>query len=171
MSAGDDQVQFVHGVDRHGAPPPEGFPHRFAVLTWCTRDGEGAEPWTLLRAAVPEIARLVGADAVIAETWQLQRRFLRPARPVKTGDLPWADVIAPSDAELHAQATLPTKLRFVRNGAAVLWLETRNWHAVGGPAPYHDGCELSFFSPEDRAAELEQLFRRAAPAAGAVIRS
>jgi hypothetical protein len=61
------QIAFRIGVDKDGAKPPTQFPHRFAVLTWIDRSGDGTYPWSLFRQCVPVIANRMGADRVLAE--------------------------------------------------------------------------------------------------------
>jgi hypothetical protein len=164
-------VSLVTGVDRWGAQPPAGFPHRFAVLTWRTLDGDGGDPWLLLRAAAPELVRLTAADAAVAEFWRVRRSLLGLRRRVEEdGETPLLPYVDRDERVLHDdEVAFPDGLRFERDGRVVLCAKTEFWHAVGGPAPYADSVALSFFSPSDRSDELEELFRRAAAATGAEV--
>jgi hypothetical protein len=164
-------VSLVTGVDRWGAQPPAGFPHRFAVLTWRTLDGDGGHPWLLLRAAAPELVRLTAADAAVAEFWRVRRSPWGLRRRVgKTGETPLLPYVDRDERVLHDdEVAFPDELRFERGGRVVLCAETEFWDAAGGPAPYADSVALSFSSPSDRSGDLEELFRRAAAGTGAEV--
>lgn len=161
-----NQVSFVTGVDRWGARPPAGFPHRFAVLSWVTIAGEDTHPWRLLRLVAPGLVRLSAADTAVAEFWHRSRSLLL-RRNEKTGEAPLLPYLEWDERLLEQFAAFPDKVRFERRGEVVLWMETEFGNAVGGPAPYADSVTLSFFSASDLSGELEQLFQRGAVDAGA----
>ena len=50
------RIAFVRGTDRYGALPPEGFPYRFAVLTWLDQAGNQVNPWDLAARAFYEVS-------------------------------------------------------------------------------------------------------------------
>jgi hypothetical protein len=162
-------ISFLKGVDRHGADPPVGFPHRFAVLTWFSRGPDSADPWPLLRRAVPRIMDLVGANVVQAEVWEQCTRLGVFSKANKVREAPLSEWLIKGDDDLHEQAVFPSKLRFEQKGEVVLWMESEMWSLVGGPLPYHDSVTLSFFSKTDLGNKLEELFRMEAAKAGVKI--
>jgi len=165
-----NRISFVVGVDAAGSRPPDGFVHRFAVLTWITIEGGSAEPWQLLRLVIPGVMRLVGSDAAVAEFWHRRRSLFRRWRAAKVGEAPLLPYLDRSARDLHLEeVAFPDRARFERRGEVVLWMETEFWSAAGGPAPYHDSVTLSFFSGADVSEDLEDLFRSSATQAGAEV--
>lgn len=152
-------IDFVSGVDRHGAKPPKGFPYRFAVLSWFDNDGGWAYPWSLFRAAIPRVAALAGTDSVMAEYWHRQwvgllfRRF----EETLVAEVAWEGLIDSSNESLNNQS-FPDHFRFMTGGDAKLMAETEGWHIIGGPNPYHDSVTVSFFSAIPMGDELHRIF-------------
>ena len=68
------RVAFIRGTDRYGALPPEGFPYRFAVLTWLDEAGSQADPWDLAARAFYKIFLAVGAPKIVEEHWERRER-------------------------------------------------------------------------------------------------
>jgi hypothetical protein len=127
------QIAFRFGVDEHGAKPPSQFPHRFAVLTWINRGGDGTNPWSLLRKCIPSITEIISADNVRAEFWKREKRVFRKLRITKIAKCAWSELMKQSSEELHENAEFPDKLRFERQDRIVLLAETEWWSSVGGP--------------------------------------
>jgi hypothetical protein len=153
------RIAFVRGVDKHGAIPPGGFPCRLAVLTWFERAGDAIEPWPLMRAAIPRISTLVGADAVIAEYWERRRQgiLLRTHAEKKIREVAWASLLHSSNDAL-LEEDFPSRFRFLRSGQAVLHGEAEMWSLIGGPSPYHDSVTVSFFSSTPIDESLRTIF-------------
>lgn len=161
MAVYENQISFRRGIDRHGAQPPPGFPHRFAVLTWFHHGADSAEPWPLVRAAVPQLMALAVAETVRGEIWQ-RKHLLGIVYEKRLRTAPLSEWLEKTDTELHALREFPAKLRFERGGNVVLWMASEMWNQVGGPEPYHDSVALSFFSKADIGDQLEAIFRAAA---------
>ena len=152
-------IAFVSGVDRHGAKPPKGFPHRFAVLTWFEHDGGWAYPWSLFRAAIPRVRALVDADSVMAEYWHLQCTGLLFRRVEETlvAEVAWEGLMHSSNESLNDQ-TFPNRFRFLADRNTKLIAETEGWHMVGGPQPYHDSVTVSFFTAMPMGEKIHSIF-------------
>jgi hypothetical protein len=152
-------IAFVKGVDKHGAKPPDGFPYRFAVLTWFERDGGMADPWALLRVAIPRIAALVQADSVMAEFWERHRTgiLFRKWEETKVVEVAWEALMHSSDEALDEQ-TFPSRFRFCCHGRPVLVTASEMWCLAGGPSPYHDSVTISFFSTTPMHDSLRGIF-------------
>jgi len=152
-------IKFVSGVDRYGAKPPKGFPHRFAVLTWFEHDGGCAYPWSLFRTAIPRVGALVETDSVMAEYWHRQCAGLLFRRVEETlvAEVAWEGLMHSSNESLNDQ-TFPSRFRFMAGGETKLIAETEGWHMVGGPQPYHDSVTVSFFSAMPNGEEIHRIF-------------
>ncbi len=150
---------FVTGVDKYSAIPPDGFLNRFAVLTWFDCDGS-VPPWSLARTVIPEISNHVGADSVVAEYWCRNRKgFLKMrVEESKIREILWKDLMTRSIETLISEEDFPDRLRFLKADTVLLHAESERWDFVGGPAPYHDSCTLSFFSTNDISNELRAIF-------------
>jgi hypothetical protein len=148
------RIAFIKGVDQHGAQPPPGFPHRFAVLTWFENGPDYADPWPLVRQAVPEIARILNSETVIAEYVEYKRSgFLWTKREKKVSEaIPWEELMRRDDDSLH-ESSFPDGFRFESGGKILLIEQSEMWNQVGGPRPYHDSLTLSFFSPNPLSSE------------------
>jgi hypothetical protein len=152
-------IAFVSGVDTHGAKPPKGFPHRFAVLTWFEHDGSMADPWSLFREAIPRIGALVNADFIMAEYWHSHSTgiiFLRD-EDILVAEVAWEGLMHSSNEDLNLQ-TFPSRIRFNTGGDTTLIAETERWSMVGGPAPYHDSVTVSFFSAIPMSEMIQSIF-------------
>ena len=64
------KIAFKNGLDARGSNSPKGFGNRFAVLTWFENGPDQADPWALVRLAIPEITQLIKAESVIAEYYE-----------------------------------------------------------------------------------------------------
>lgn len=150
--------QFLSGVDRHGAQPPPGFPCRFAVLTWFSPGDDSANPWPLLRAAVPRLLALAAADTVHGEIWQ-RKVFLGIAK--RNGCAPPRCLSGSTRLALNRTpfASFPPSCD---SNARETIVQSEMWNQIGGPEPYHDSITLSFFSKTDLSDQLAQLFRKSA---------
>lgn len=164
-------IAFVRGVDRHGAKPPEGLPHRFAVLTWFDHEGGMADPWPLMRTAIPRVAALVGAGRVVAEDWERRRTGLLFRRWTErlAGTVAWDELVRADDDTLRERG-FPDRLRFLVGERTVLAAWTERWTAVGGPAPYHDSVTVSFFGATPLEDALRTLFVEEAGRLGVAVR-
>ena len=152
-------IAFVSGVDRHGAKPPKGFPHRFAVLTWFEHDGGIADPWSLFREAIPRIGALVNADFVMAEYWHSQSTgiLFRRDEDLLVAEVAWEGLMHSSNEDLNLQ-TFPSRIRFNTGDHTTLIGETERWSMVGGPTPYHDSVTVSFFSATPMSDKIQSVF-------------
>jgi hypothetical protein len=152
-------IDFISGVDASGAQPPADLPFRWAALTWFEVDNGTAEPWALMRGAVPWIAALVNADSITAEYWFRKRKGILPRRWVenKVGETPWNDLMTKSDRGL-LNVEFPSRIVFSKTERIVLAEEMEFWSLIGGPSPYHDSVTLSFFSATDLNETLESIF-------------
>ena len=152
-------ISFIKGVDKLGAKPPVGFENRFAVLTWFNKGPDYADPWPLVRHAIPKVASFIKAEAVIAEYYEFKKSgflWLKDEKIIKK-NIPWEELMKNDDDSLHEQE-FPHGIRFVKEGIILLIEESERWNQVGGPAPYHDSLTLSFFSTEPIFDELQAIF-------------
>ena len=117
-------IAFQVGLDEHGAKPPSQFPHRFAVLTWIDRDGDGSNPWSLLRECIPVLANRMEADCVLAEYWKRQKRLFRKPTITKNTECAWGELMKHDSDQLHQHVDFPDRIRFERHGQVVLLAET-----------------------------------------------
>lgn len=163
-------IAFVQGVDKCGAPPPEGFPCRFAVLTWFEVEGAAVDPWPLLRLAIPRVATLVGAETVRVEFWERIRcGFLRlKVKERKIRELPWEHLMELGDQAL-LESDFPDRFIFLQSGREVLHAKSEMWSLCGGPSPYHDSVTISFFSREPLDEALQAIFTEEAGRLGVTI--
>ncbi len=152
-------ISFINGVDKFGAKPPVGFENRFAVLTWFDKGPDYADPWPLVRHAIPKIASFVKADAVIAEYYEFRKSgfLLLKNKKILKRTIPWEELMKNDDDSLHEEE-FPHGLRFVKEGITLLIEESEMWNQVGGPPPYHDSLTLSFFSTKPIFSELRAIF-------------
>ena len=150
---------FVMGVDKYSSIPPDGFPNRFAVLTWFGCDGS-VPPWSLAREAIPQISNHVGADSVVGEYWRRSRKGLLKAKweETKIREILWKDLMKRPTKTLIDEEDFPDRLRFLKGDTVLLHEESERWDLVGGPSPYHDSCTLSFFSGIDISDKLRAIF-------------
>lgn len=156
------RIGFIGGLDSHSASPPDGFPFRWAALTWYGSDEGSVDPWPLMRAVVPRIATALGADRVIAEQWRRERKgLLQKWKDEKIGEVDWKELMKQSDAELE-QNEFPSRMCFMKGETPVLCEESEMWSLVGGPAPYHDSVTLSFFSAMETGDTLQPIFEEEA---------
>lgn len=165
-------ITFGLGDDEHSPKPPAGFPHRFALLTWFDLDGL-TPPWELLKAALPRVAELAGADEIIAELWIRERKKRGGKKVVeqKIGECSWQELAQKSDDSLIEDEEFPSRFRFLHNGDVVLHAVSELWYLVGGPAPYSDSVTLSFFSSTDLSQELREIFTEEAQLLGVNVRA
>ena len=154
-------VAFVAGTDVHGANPPQGYPHRFAVLTWLELAGSQLEPWDLVAKAFPDVALAVGAHTIVEEQWERREAgIFRRQKDVKLSERPWQPWT--SQEAQRKELPFPVKFRLEAGETTILHVETEFWSLVGGPPPYHDSVTLSIFSREERSDVLKGIFTRAA---------
>jgi hypothetical protein len=154
-----DTIMFVVGVDKYSSIPPDGFPNRFAVLTWFNRDGS-VPPWPLLRGAITQISNHLGADSVVAEYWRRNRKGLLKGRweETKVREITWRNLMKSPTKTLINEGDFPDRIRFLKGDTVLLHEESERWDLVGGPYPYHDSCTLSFFSKTDISDKLRAIF-------------
>ena len=159
------KIAFKKGLDHYASKLPKGFGNRFAVLTWFENGPDQADPWPLVRLAVPKISQHLNAESVIAEYYEEQKvGFLWLQRERKTTNRTlWTELMKSDDDALHHEA-FPHGIRFMKNGETLLIEESEMWNKIGGPAPYHDSLTLSFFSAEPMDQELYTIFCEAAKA-------
>jgi hypothetical protein len=152
-------IGFVTGVDAYGAQPPRDLPFRWAILTWFEVNNGMADPWPLMRGAVPRIAASIGADMVTAEYWLRKRKgiLLRRWGEIKIRETSWDQLMAKTDVELLDEE-FPSRIAFSTAERIVLAEESELWSLIGGPSPYHDSVTLSFFSATELSGVLEAIF-------------
>ena len=153
-----DTIMFVKGLDKYSSIPPDGFPNRFAVLTWFDCDGS-VPPWSLAKAVIPQISNHVGAESVVAEYWLRNRKGFLKAKweDTKIREIPWKDLMKRPTKTLVYEEDFPDRLRFLKGDTVLLHEESERWDLAGGPSPYHDSCTLSFFSINDISDELRTI--------------
>lgn len=163
-------IRFHNGVDRYGAKPPEGYPFRWAVITWFqNEEGSAVDPWLLLREAIPKVMAIVGANDAIAEFWERKRKgILRRWSDIKIAEAALESLTEKSD-EVLWEEEFPSRIRFLMENIVVLWEESEMWSFAGGPSPYHDSVTLSFFSKRDLSAAFENIFTEVAHKVGVTI--
>ena len=164
------KISFQRGVDTCVSKRPKGFINRFAVLTWFEKGPDQADPWPLVRIAIPEIAQLIKAESVIAEYYKDKKigfLWLKRERMI-TKSILWTKLMEADDNALHNEE-FPHGLKFMKNEETLLIEESELWNKTGGPAPYHDSFTLSFFSPEPIDEELSTIFFEAAKTIGVEI--
>lgn len=161
------KIAFKKGLDTYASKPPSGFTNRFAVLTWFDKGPDHADPWPLVRLAIPRIIQFIKSESVIAEYYEDQKvgfLWLKRERTIKKSIL-WTELMAIDDNALHNEE-FPHGLKFMANEKTLLIEESEMWNKIGGPAPYHDSLTLSFFSAEAIDQELYTIFCEAAEEIG-----
>ena len=164
------KIAFKNGLDALGSKPPKGFDSRFAVLTWFEKGPDQADPWPLVRLAIPLICQLIKAESVIAEYYEDKKAgvlWLKKERRIKKS-IPWTELMESDDHELHHEE-FPHGLKFLKNWETLLIEESEMWNKIGGPTPYHDSLTLSFFSADPMDQELYTIFCDAATTLGVEI--
>ena len=153
------KIAFKKGVDNYASKPPNGFNNRFAVLTWFENGSDQADPWPLVRLAIPKICQLIETESVIAEYYEDKKvgfLWLKRERRV-TKSISWAELMELDDHALHHEE-FPHGLKFMENDKTLLIEESEMWNKIGGPPPYHDSLTLSFFSADPIDQELSAIF-------------
>ena len=161
------KIAFKKGLDTCTSSPPNGFINRFSVLTWFEKGPDQADPWPLVRLAIPKISQLIKAESVIAEFYEDQKvgfLWLKRERRV-TKSILWTELMEDDDHALHNEE-FPHRLKFMKNGETLLIEESELWNKIGGPAPYHDSLTLSFFSADPMDQAMYTIFCEAAKQIG-----
>ena len=161
------KIAFNKGLDAYASKPPYGFSNRFAVLTWFENGPDQADPWPLVRLAIPKISQHIGAESVIAEYYEDKKvgfLWLNRERQL-TKSILWAELMESDDEALYHEE-FPHGIKFMKNEETLLIEESEMWNRIGGPAPYHDSLTLSFFSSDPIDQELYAIFCEAAKTIG-----
>ncbi len=158
-----DTIKFASDEGKWSSGPPhKDFPTRFAVLTWFDDDGS-VPPWYLAKAVLATISELIGADDIIAEYWSRESKgfFTKEIVKSKIKEMPWVELTKMPNDRLNEDGDFPDRFRFHDGVEIILYVESERWDLVGGPAPYHDSCTLSFYSKNDLSRQLRRLFTEA----------
>ncbi|HVY86723.1 MAG TPA: hypothetical protein VG943_16440 [Caulobacterales bacterium] len=134
-------IAFASGFDR---PAPaeakaHGLTHRFAVIQETYRPDS---------ADMVFDAPLYRALVAFAEAYEPDVRVSIDGAPEGGEDEPAAHIVARRADDI------------------VLWIETEFWHAVGGPAPYHDSYTYAVYARDEVGARLRQYLAAHEASAG-----
>ena len=156
----DALIQILLEPDDHTPDLPSGLTFQFALLTWTDRNGDGVDPWAVMRDVVPELSTLTAANRVVAE-YSLQQPSDSKA---------WSELMKKSDEELEEVADFPDCIAFLQGEELVLNADVQFWNLNGGPMPYHDSVALVFSATSDIQSKARELILLAAKDMGAGVR-
>lgn len=125
-------IGFVVGYDEHSPAPPEGLPHRFALIMLSEHAGEMAFDFDLLLKVADRMREVLNADQV---------DFGTPAYDDDEGNTP------------------PSLIYWQRQGRVIAEAKPELFCNGGGPAPYHDSVTYSVFTGEDHGAALAAMIK------------
>ena len=108
-------------------------------------------------------------EAVVQGRSTQVRGFPKDAQTLDALEAAWRAGCQSDERDDPSNNELFEELLALEGGEIILHIRGIDWHAVGGPAPYHDSATLEVFAPEAQADVLFQRVRAAASEAGAEV--
>ncbi len=163
LSVTDRTLYLVSGDHAANFPPADayqaGLRHRFAVVldTYRRDKVDMYFDSDLYLRLVPALCQAIGYEGVDIRMTDRSRLTS------------FDDVAHHYAGREEIEQEPPERIQLGRRGQTVGIVATEFWTMVGGPFPYHDSYTLSFYTEQDRSAELRRVSETVCSEVGAVI--